>query len=220
MDNNLAYRPILTHTKSLSSKQTLSLCPNSKKKPVEYNIKKINFVAYNARSLHKDFNQYSLLKFLEEESPDIVLVKEVWKGIPSYLLMKHCYNLLYSNHKDYTGAAIISKSHFKLTSPFPALNNEFILVGKIIMDKGRHILLMSAYFPPDGERKTVQQENLKQILTQICGRYKEFSLLFYADFNEDLRVGVVSKKSKTRNMLEKLGNSVLNTKKTRKPILA
>lgn len=77
-------------------------------------------------------------------------------------------------------------------------------IAKLVLEKGKHLLLLSTYFPPDKDRWKVQLRNLRKTIENIEERYKEYSLLVFGDFNEDLR----DTRSEVRSVVKEFGLQV------------
>lgn len=138
----------------------------------------------NVRSIRKD-KAIHFAKILTQESFDVILVNETWLNM-EYSSVNRNYTVHQNNHPSgYKGTMVLVKKPVKAYS-LPRLGPNSCLV-KLITEKGRHMFVMSLYFPPERNEWNEAYEEMKETLRFLKEKYVRYSLLIFADVNRDLR---------------------------------
>ena len=163
--------------------------------------KSLLLLGYNARSLWR--NKLPLEAVLLEYKYDVIFVNETWFNPDKpFQLANQQYQMIHNDDAEgYRGTAIFYKSGLQVYSvKLPeSLRFPSISLVKIIMESGKHCFLMTFYNPP---KNKTQATYVEMILEYLNTKYKDWSIVIYSDFNQDLRSAHTLPKFMTNHQLQ------------------
>jgi hypothetical protein len=160
-------------------------------------------VGWNARSAFKPENVYFISKYLNEESPDFLLINE--SGNYKDSIVKQCKQ--YANLHSGNRLLVFSKKEISVTPIMKEGWDDTMMILKITMDK-KSLILVNIYRPP-GEEDVTSRICAK--ILNLDYRYENTPFVIFGDLNyrrEDVEKQFNSVADKEFKILMKKGEEI------------
>ncbi len=162
--------------KNISIDQTLDETYGSKKIP-----NGISIIGWNCVAVGSPHNLFMINKYLEECSPDFILLNEVGNYEKNNLKIHEKYDIIIKNR--YIG--IIHKRKFKITKICTNLLDDFVLITRVQKENNNESLIIIVIYNSPNKYNIIRNRNLPNIIRLIIEKYKNPSFVLYGDLNID-----------------------------------